>query len=382
MTPTSKTIKPGVSLCLGILIAALLMHSGVYADAGLVLLMEGKPGGVVNGLSQDGSVAAGTIIVGANENDAAFIWNESDGLVQLGYLPGQFISEALGISDDGLKIFGTGDSAPWFTWTQAGGMEAISTAGLFNAISGDGSALVGFLDSSPDEAIRVIGDTVTTLGWLSTYGPTKDRSIAHAVSGNGTVVVGQSTSDTGSFSSDTEAFRWAQGGQMTGLGFEVSGETHNQIIAKVVSRNGEIIAGTSRSATPAGDTLYNIFIWTEATGMVQIHSSLRTSEVHGISADGSVIVGMFRPTISTRETPGGFMEPFRWTQATGMQSVIEWLQEAGVDTGTLNNGSATAISADGNTIGGRIRDSENTDAGYRPYIAHVISDDVFVDGFE
>jgi len=389
----SMSTKLRVALNITIFMVSFCIQIPAFADAGLRLLSGERPGGSVNGLSQDGSIAAGTVIVGAGENDAAFVWSEISGITTIGYLPGQNISEANGISDDGLKIYGRGDQQPYFTWTSADGIAPITLpdgfSANFYAISGDGSALAGKYISPddqngpvPDEAFRIVGNTVTKLGFLSTFGSNQDRSIAYAISGDGTLIVGQSTSDDATYSYQPEAFRWTQSGGMVGLGFEVSGETHSETIARAVSRDGTVIAGTSKSSTLEGDTLYNIFTWTEATGMVQIYSSRLASEVNGISADGSVIVGMFRPTIATRETPGGFREPFRWSEANGMQSVIEWLQEAGVDTGTLDAGAAWSVSADGNTVGGNIRDQNNSDAGEWPFIAHVINDDVFIDGFE
>jgi len=390
MIYTSKAIKPRAFLSFSIILTTLLIHSNTYADAGLRLLSGERPGGSVNGLSQDGSVAAGTVVVGTGENDAAFVWSEVGGITTIGYLPGQNISEADGISDDGLKIYGRGDQQPYFTWTSADGIAPITLpdgfSANFYAISGDGTALAGRYISPndengpvPKEAFRLVGDTVTRLGFLSSYGTTEDRSTAYAISGDGSVAVGQSSSNEGTF---PEAFRWTEAGGMVGLGFEVGGETHFETIARVVSRDGTVIAGTSRSSTLEGDSLYHIFIWTEATGMVQIYSNSSAPEVNGMSADGSVIVGRIRRTSGGREDFDSWQAPFRWSEASGMQTVIEWLQGAGVDTGAVDDGHAWSVSADGNTVGGNIRDHNNTDAGEWPFIATVISDDVFVDGFE
>ena len=394
MICTATAIKPGAFLSFCILLTTLLTHSTAYADAGLRLLSGEKPGGSVNGLSQDGSVAAGTVVVGSDENDAAFVWNKIDGVFKIGYLPGQILNEANGISDDGLKIFGRGDQQPYFTWTSADGIAPITLpdgfSANFYAMSGDGTTLAGKYISPndengpvPDEAFRLAGDTVTRLGFLSSFGTTNDRSIAYAISGDGSVAVGQSSSDAGPFPGTfPEAFRWTEAEGMVGLGFEVSGEAQYETIARVVSRDGTVIAGTSRSSTPEGDSLHHIFIWTEATGMVQIYSNSSAPEVNGMSADGSVIVGRIRRTSGGRDDFDSWHAPFRWSQANGMQTVIEWLQEAGVDTGTVDDGHAWSVSADGNTVGGNIRDHNNTDAGEWPFIATVIDDVLYADGFE
>ena len=108
MSLVSKNIKPGFSLGLSIFLFALLMQSGVHADAGMTVITEGFSGSWVNGLSDDGSVAAGTLITGINEDfadDEVFIWNQTDGATPLGYLPLQGVSSAYGISKDGKQIF-------------------------------------------------------------------------------------------------------------------------------------------------------------------------------------------------------------------------------------------------------------------------------------
>ena len=381
MTHILKGIKPRVSLSLSILLVTLLVHSSVYADAGMIVITEGFSGSWVNGLSHDGSVAAGYLITGANEDvadDEVFIWNEADGVTPLGYLPPQGVSSTYSISADGLRIFGRGAGDTFLTWTQADGMQQVITSGRLNALSDDGSVAVGHsilnLDP-PVEAITSVGGTTTRLGILSTTSGFP-KSIAWAVSSDGTVVVGETTSDLTASQSDPEAFRWTQSG-MVGLGLDVEVEgvdvTQRRTRAITVSPSGDIIGGFSTSYVDSTWS-HHIFIWTQATGMVSVMSSPNEIEIIAMSDDASVIVGRARDATSQ-------WNHFRWTEAGGMQSIFEWLSEAGVDTNPWTSASVATVSADGNTIGGQLEDSNN---GYnrRAFIAHVINDLVHADGFE
>jgi len=382
MNHVSTDIKPGISLSLSIFLFALLMHSGVHADAGMVVITEGFSGSWVNGLSDDGSVAAGTLITGINEDvadDEVFIWNQTDGATPLGYLPLQGVSSAYGISKDGKRIFGRGNGDVFFSWTAVDGMQEVVTSGRLNALSDDGLVAVGhtILNSDPPvEAITSIGGTTTRLGILSTTSGFP-KSIAWAVSSDGTVVVGETTSDLTASQSDPEAFRWTQSG-MVGLGLDVEvegvGVTQRRTRAITVSPSGDIIGGFSTSYI---DSIWShhIFIWTQATGMVSVMSSPNEMEITGMSDNASVIVGR------VRETGGDQWIAFRWSEATGMQTFFEWLSEAGVDTGTWTSASITTVSGDGNTIGGQLEDSNNS-FNRRAFIARVINDVVHADGFE
>jgi len=381
MSLVSKNIKPGFSLGLSIFLFALLMQSGVHADAGMTVITEGFSGSWVNGLSDDGSVAAGTLITGINEDfadDEVFIWNQTDGATPLGYLPLQGVSTAYGISKDGKRIFGRGNGDVFFSWTAVGSMQEVVTSGRLNALSDDGLVAVGhtILNSDPPvEAITSIGGTTTRLGILSTTSG-YPKSTAWAVSSDGTVVVGETTSDLTASQSDPEAFRWIQSG-MVGLGLDVEVEgvdvTQKRTRAITVSPSGDIIGGYSTSYVDSVWS-HHIFIWTQATGMVSVMSSPNEMEIIGMSDDASVIVGRVRNL-------EGDWQHFRWTEARGMQAIFEWLSEAGIDTNPWTSASVTTVSADGNTIGGQLEDSNN---GYnrRAFIAHVINDVVHADGFE
>lgn len=104
-------------------------------------------------VSRDGSVAVGTFFPGG-----AFRWSSIGGMQNLGTFPGQIYAQALDVSDDGSVVVGSSGtwttSTGWFyldafRWTAAGGMQDL---GLMPGdarseavgVSGDGSIVVGW----------------------------------------------------------------------------------------------------------------------------------------------------------------------------------------------------------------------------------------------
>lgn len=136
-------------------------------------------------------------------------------------------------------------------------------------------------------------------------------SQAAAVSADGKVVVGHSQG---------WAFRWTEQSGMQLLG-------NSPGTANDVSADGSVVVGF---ITP--DTGEEAFLWNDTQGLVSIGDS---SQAYGVSADGSVIVGL---------GPEGVA--FRWSEATGMQS----LDDAGDPAFTFSW--ASDVSADGITAVG------------------------------
>jgi probable HAF family extracellular repeat protein len=102
------------------------------------------------------------------------------------------------------------------------------------------------------------------------------QSEAAAVSADGSVVVSYGTVD-----SDLEmGFRWTRDTGMVPIGFLSNGYLS---IASGVSADGTVITGWNENGA---------FRWTAATGMVNIGNLGGSTTAYGISADGSVIVGV------------------------------------------------------------------------------------------
>ena len=166
---------------------------------------------------------------------------------------------------------------------------------------------------SPAHAVT---PTFVPLGDLPGNTSTHFLSGAHAVSPDGSVVVGQSESASG-----REAFVWTAEGGMVGLGDLPGGLFDSAALG--VSADGLVIVGYSAS-TLNPEIPGEVFRWTAQTGMVGLGllpggelGSPKVSVARAISADGSVIVGEAKGQIPTNI----LVQPFRWTEAEGMMSL-------------------------------------------------------------
>jgi probable HAF family extracellular repeat protein len=176
------------------------------------------------------------------------------------------------------------------------------SSGQANSVNADGSVVVGF--NSNANAFRWTAATgIVSLGSL----PGAPGSTAHGVSGDGSVVVGDS------FFPATQthgAFRWTPSTGMVSLGV-LTGD--NGSFAYGVSADGSAIVGSSYSTatSPIGQ---QAFRWTAATGMVGLGylPGMDHSVANGVNANGAVVVGSsYFPNLQQEQA-------FRWIAATGM----------------------------------------------------------------
>lgn len=135
---------------------------------------------------------------------------------------------------------------------------------------------------------------------------------------------------------------------MTDLGTLAGGTVS---YANAVSADGAIVAGYSQIS----GGLYRAFRW-EGGAMTSLGSLGGDSYANGISSNGQVIVGQ-----SGTNDNGIYNEvyyAFRWTAATGMQSVEQWLAASGVPIGAgLSTFEAKATNADGSVVVGTLRNN-------------------------
>ncbi|NCQ71015.1 MAG: PEP-CTERM sorting domain-containing protein [Microcystis aeruginosa W13-15] len=265
------------------------------------------PGGsasVAWGVSADGSVVVGDSNSDLNSIiSEAFRWTQATGMVGLGYLPGgELFSSASGVSADGSVVVGssyTANGNEAFRWTQATGMVELGDLagvtfllrGFGPRVSADGSVVVGSSNSDFDayrwtQATGTVG--LGNLEWASSGG-------ASGVSSDGSVVVGYSTNY-----SSLEAFRWTQQTGMVGLGDLLSSvDTTSRFfsIASGVSGDGSVVVGDSQSVNGQ-----EAFIWNSTQGMRSLQQVLTNdygldltgwflNEANAISADGLTVVG-------------------------------------------------------------------------------------------
>jgi probable HAF family extracellular repeat protein len=200
-----------------------------------------------------------------------------------------------------------------------------------HGISGDGTVIVGSSSSSSGaEAFQWTEQAgIAGLGDLA-GGLTS--SVAYGISANGRVIVGESSSAR----AEREAFRW-DGKEMKGLGSLALERFNSQAMAS--SADGSVIIGISARSSVS----FEAFRWTEKTGMVGLGDfpgGVTNSNAYGVSPDGRFIVGYGCPGTFDPYTH----EAFRWTEQGG-------LEHLGFAPG-LRNSAAYAVSADGNVVVG------------------------------
>ena len=360
-------IKESVVSCLFVGVVVLFFCTVLAgpALASELLLDLGVLPGCTSSIAFDLS-SDGTVVVGKTTDtalhDHAFRWTRATGMMDLGTLPGGVNTLAYSVSADGTVVvgqakFASGNTEHAFRWTQTTGMVDIGTLGGSNSIaegvSANGSVVVGTAtdNSGHNHAFRW-----TQAGGMQDLGTLGgNTSVAYAANTDGTVVVGEADLASGS---QSHAFRWTQAtGIMVDLG-TLGGLTS---YAYGVSTDGSVVVGYAADnllVTPD----YHAFRWTQPTGMVDLGTLGGTdSAAYGVSADGSVVVGESTPA------SGGY-EAIYWTQATGMQTITQWLTANGVNSASFNfsNSTASAVSATGKAVVGQFLTAQST---YHAFLA-------------
>jgi len=289
----------------------------------------------------------GNVIVGEG-NDADGIsraWRysgdfQNGDFIELGTLAPQIAqstSYARGVSDDGARVVG---HSIW-----QGNMHAYAwVEGATGGVAGN-------------EQMYRLGELPNGNG----------RSVARGISGDGRYVVGYSDADA----TTGLAVRWDIGdldhigirnlGSLTGMA--------GSSIATAASYDGSVVVGESADA----DGRIRAFRWKEGAtnGVVDNPEMLDMGTLGGqeswamaVTRDGVWAVGA---TLDEADT----QLAFRWSEATGMESVADWLVRHGVDMGDIALVMANGISDDGNIIIGQSIEGDPQTSRYRGYIARV-----------
>ncbi len=306
------------------------------------------------GISADGNYVVGASSIAGSVNYQGFRWSLQNGMESLGVAPGGTVSEAFAASANGSVIaarspapyppgtFGTARAA---VWTQTTGMVSLGNYSNFivtystqgaTGISADGGTIIGDARQSGDN--RSYGYLWTSSGFrtLAIFG---NGSGAHAtgISASGLRVVGDSSTSSG-----LRAVRWDVSQGTGAIGAISLGTLPGGIYsdAEAISLDGQTIVGhgnTNGVVVP--------WRWTESGGMVSLGLPAGATEARAtaVNGDGSVVVGH-----SGNFTSSAFM----WTPATGAVDLNVYLRTLGIDlTGwTLNK--ATGVSGDGRVIAG------------------------------
>jgi autotransporter-associated beta strand protein/probable HAF family extracellular repeat protein len=314
------------------------------ANGSVVFEGIGDSSSTATGVSGDGFTVVGYDAAGRTE---AFSWTASTGMVGLGYLPYGLVSQAFGTNSDGsvtvgMSYYGSPSVTDYAyqafrsvdgTMTRLGFLAPGTGGGesVANAVSGDGTVVVGWTENGDHyEAFRWTATTgMAGLGYL----PSGYRTIATGTNADGSVVVGWGDHNF----SGSEAFRWTASTGIVGLGY-LPGGSYSR--ASAVSADGTVVVGNATDAGGNSDAVS----WSSGTIAV-----LGTFAPSAVNADGSVIVGTGTGAV-------------RWTAATGTQSIQNILTADGVNLSGWELDSATGVSADGTVIVGN---------GNQPWIATI-----------
>ncbi len=326
--------------------------------------MVGFPSGythsAVFGLSQDGAVAVGVMGDRADHNPG-FSWTRAGGRDDFGLQPGMpQHTPALAVSSNGGTIVGWASNDMGFPFylsayrrvgngpLQDLGVLAGHVRSQGQGVSGDGSIVVGTSEYVPPPPITfALGEAFrwtesTGLQGLGYLRPNGTRSQAHAISRDGSTIVG--TSQSNGFSAPREAYRWTAPLGMQELE-NLPGVSNIWTEAFTVNSDGSILAGMALDTsinfravrwTPAGIELLG--------GLPRMKSSV----AYAISDDGSIVGGS---SSSSNEYAA-----FIWTSERGMVSLADFLLDHGIwAPPDYRLESVRAISGDGLTFGGIAR---------------------------
>ncbi|MEM9065227.1 MAG: PEP-CTERM sorting domain-containing protein [Planctomycetota bacterium] len=298
------------------------------------------------GISADGTTVVGTYTASGNAS-RAFRWTSAGGFEDLGTLTGE-TGTALGlaIDADGTTAAGWSNnfSQKGFVWTAPGPMIEIPSlpggqdSSSAQGISDDGVVVVGFAwseDASAEPFRWTPGTGIVGLGFLPDPG-SFPQGQSRAANADGSIVVGEASANF----NQRLAFRWTESEGMVSLGDLPGGQAFSGAYA--VTADGSVVVGFSSSTSG-----FEAFRWTEADGMVGIGDAPGgnfSSIAYDVSDDGTVIVG-------ESDTANG-SEAFVWTAGTGVQPLREVLTGYGIDLTGWTLRDAQGISADGRTIVG------------------------------
>ena len=356
-------------ICVVLIIGAVLPAVAVGAQVTFEMICEGYGTSV----SADGSAVAGN----TQQDYEPFRWTEETGRVLLGRASVPVLGTSAGIpgiSADGTRVSSTilGEDSTYITmgiWTLGlGWQEAVPP------VPPDG----GLMDNSYGSAWGLSGDGSTLVGLY--WRPGQPNGLAHACSwseSTGVVDLGSSGGDSrangacydasvvSGWSADPVTGGWRPAAWVNGS-LSILGPPDHLGEAWAVTPGGAIVVGSQFADSPAVRTAA-MWHWdgsgwggTRYLGILPGTAPPNgTAVAHGVSADGSVVVGYNSFYGDPFYTTG-----FIWTQETGMVDVEDFLADNGIDIPAgFDIRSLTAITPDGTTIVG-----DGQDTAY-PYTA-------------
>ena len=289
----------------------------------------------ITGMSDDGSVAVGSIFDGSVTR--AFRWVTSSSTLTTGLVSGQTNARASTVSRDGTRVHGMTDNVA-FEWrlnqapAQILNLPTNSTLARANS---NGLIVAGIYNGGTAANKPLLYDFSN--GTFSTPTSTTYASPGfYGISGDGLTAVGFGTRDSYSY-----PIRWTSAGFV-----ELPGGPG---IANAISANGQCAAGNVYVPGTPGQ---HAALWSGAglqtfTDLGPL-ASLPNWRMYGkdVSQDGKVVV------IYAEPPTGGDNTALIWTSSGGLQKLTDALGGAGIDVSAWDLKDATAVSANGKIIAG------------------------------
>jgi uncharacterized membrane protein len=295
----------------------------------------------------------GTVVVG-DDGAELFMWTEQNGAMTIGGVAPQGYGGRPDVSADGSKIAGTSinpstglgelsiydvASGLWTNLGGIGGSSGNSTSSSWG-ISQDGTSVVGlgWVNAGSAHAIQWTAATgMVDLG--STVSGSSSR--ANDCNGDGSVVVGWQDSTTGF----RQGAIWVNGVQQL-LTHPGGGASE----AGCVSFDGTFVGGSGSSSNNYEAWRYNINTGMENIGPPPVNGWRGATT--GLSDDGSVVVGFYRPW----PAPATQGQGFYYKDGVGIQDLNQLASDLGIDTQGRTLALPLGVSGDGTTVVGLAND--------------------------
>ncbi len=281
---------------------------------------------------------------------------QTPGFWRVGLPPNGTQGQVVALSQNGAIAAGTNavtdpppfGRGPGFSWSLPTGrvdwglQPGMPYRSEVKAMSSSGSVIVGITETGAgpledERAFRRVGNgPVESLPLL----PNQLRGYASGVSGDGTVIVGwNENSAYPLLYAYGQAYRWTESGGVQGLGYLRPNGSFS--VAHGISRDGSTIVGFSQSDGPFGGP-FEAFRWRGGEGMTALpplSNGNGWSEARAANADGSVVVG--------QSDAGGPDHAVRWVNGLAQDlgtapAYYASIAYATNDTGEVIGGAATS----------------------------------------
>lgn len=242
------------------------------------------------------------------------------------FVEGAFITDMSADGSVAVGYYDSGSTTTVFRWTSAGGLQLIGADNMFNQvyISRDGRVIVGTAKDAQGNyhaAVWTSGKTWQLLTPFAGAVPSEGHnvSIAHGVSGDGSVIVGSAYVSL----TKAVAFRWDPANGMVNLGTFDEG-TNSDSVAYGVSADGRMVYGWDYKegfspAGPGGSAMNGRrgAIWWDGKERL-LHPFGWAGEAWATNAVGSIITGQFHPLDANNDpTIGHGASTYLWTAWDG-----------------------------------------------------------------